>query len=248
MSDKDRNLKEMWAKADHFMETTNYESKTIEQFISKRSTSTAEYIKKMIFLDIALKSLGVIILGIDIFLYYGTINVTSVCVTGIALLIILVLFQFKLLNQFSQIADYGQTPKEKLASMLTYLRNRFYTTLLAISSTYLFIFISGSLLYFYATYGQVRPLDGQDIIVFSMFILLGIVFNFIVNYKQVAFQIKHIEACLSDLNDSTLPLVLSNIEIQRKQDRTNKLLLMLVLLIGFVLLIAIFKNIGFLIR
>ena len=238
----------MWNKAENFMAGSDYESETIERFISKRSNSTAEYIKKMIFLDIALKSLGVVVLGIDIFLYYGTINVTSVCVIGIALLIILVLFQFKLLNQFTQIADYGQTPKDKLASMLTYLRNRFYTTLLAISSTYLFIFISGTLLYFYATYGQVRPLDGQDIIVFSILIILGIVFNFIVNQKQVAYQVKHIEACLSDLNDNTLPLVLSNIETQRKQDRTNKTLVMLVLIIGFVLLIAIFKNIGFLIR
>lgn len=248
MSDKDKNLKEMWANAEGFIETTSYESKTIEHFISKRSTSTAGYIKKMIFLDIALKWLAIIIFGIDIFLYYGTMNVTSVCVIGVALLFILVLFQFKLLNEFTQIAHYGQTPKDKLASMLTYLRNRFYTTLLAISSTYLFIFISGSLLYFYATYGHVRPLDGQDIIVFSIFILIGIVFNLIVNYKQVAYQIKHIEACLSDLNDNTLPLVLSNIETQRKQDRTNKILLMLVLVIGFVLLIAIFKNIGFLIR
>jgi hypothetical protein len=248
MKNNDKYLKDMWNKAESLIGREDYESNTIERFISKRSNSTAAYIKKMIFLDIALKSLAVIILGIDIFLYYGTINVISVCVTGIVLLIILVLFQFKLLNQFSQIADYGQTPKEKLASMLTYLQNRFYTTLLAISSTYLFVFISGSLLYFYATYGQVRPLDGQDIIVFSIFIIFGIGFNFIVNYKQVAYQIKHIEACLSDLNDNTLPLVLNNIEIQRKQDRTNKLLLMLVLIIGFVLLIAVFKNIGFLIR
>ena len=248
MKDNDKYLKDIWNKAESLMGSEDYESNTIERFISKRSNSTSAYIKKMIFMDIALKSLAVIILGIDIFLYYGTTNVISVCVTGIALLIILVLFQFKLLNQFSQIADYGQTPKEKLASMLTYLQNRFYTTLLAISSTYLFVFISGSLLYFYAPYGQVRPLDGQDIIVFSILILFGIVFNFIVNYKQVAYQIKHIEACLTDLNDNTLPLVLNNIEIQRKQDRTNKLLLMLVLVVGFVLLIAIFKNIGFLIR
>jgi len=248
MKNNDKYLKDMWNKAESLMGSEDYGSNTIERFISKRSTSTAAYIKKMIFLDIALKSLTVIILGIDIFLYYGTMNVISVCVTGIALLIILLLFQFKLLNQFSQIADYGQTPKEKLASMLTYLQNRFYTTLLAISSTYLFVFISGSLLYFYATYGHVRPLDGQDIIVFSILILFGIGFNFIVNYKQVVYQVKHIKACLSDLNDNTLPLVLNNIEIQRKQDRTNKLLLMLVFVIGFVLLIAVFKNIGFLIR
>ncbi len=248
MSDNDKNLKDMWNKAGNFMGTPDYGSETIERFISKRSNSTAQYVKKMMFIDIAVKSLVVVVLAIDIFLYFKTMNVLAVCIMAIILLVSLIFFQFKMLNQFSQIADYAQTPKEKLASMLTYLRSRFFTTLLAISSTYIFIFLSGMLLYFYATYGQVRPLDGQDIIVFSIFIIFGIVFNFIVNQKQVAYQIKHIEACLSDLNDNTLPLVLSNIETQRKQDRINKVLVLLVLVFGFVLLLVVFKNIGFLVR
>ncbi len=248
MIDNDKNLKDMWSKAENFMGASDYGSETIERFISKRSTSTAEYIKKMIFIDIAVKSIVVVVLAIDIFLYFKTMNVLAVCITSIILLVSLILYQFNMLNQFSQVADYAQTPKEKLASMLTYLRSRFFTTLLAISSTYIFLFISGMLLYFYAVYGQVRPLGGQDIIVFSIFIIFGIVFNFFVNQKQVAYQIKHIEACLSDLNDSTLPLVLSNIETQRKHDRTNKVLVLLVLVFGFVLLLVVFKNIGFLVR
>ena len=248
MNDNDKNLKDMWNKAENFMAGPDYESDTIERFISKRSNSTAEYIKKMIFIDIAVKLLAILVLAIDIFLYFKTMNVLAVCITAIILLVSLVLYQFNMLNQFSQVADYTQTPKEKLASMLTYLRSKFFTTLLAISSTYIFIFISGMLLYFYAVYGQVRPLDGQDIIVFSIFIIVGIIFNFIVNQKQVAYQIKHIEACLSDLNDNTLPLVLSNIETQRKNDRTNKVLVLLALVFGFVLLLIIFKNIGFLIK
>ena len=248
MNDNDKNLKAMWNKAENVMETSDYGSETIERFISKRSNSTAQYVKKMMFVDIAVKSLVVVVLAIDIFLYFKTMNVLAVCITAIILLISLILYQFKMLNQFSQVADYAQTPKEKLASMLTYLRSRFFTTLLVISSSYPFMFISGMLLYFYAVYGQVRPLDGQDIIVFSIFIIIGIVFNFIVNQKQVAYQIKHIEACLSDLNDNTLPLVLSNIETQQKQDRTNKTLIFLVFVIGFILLLVIFKNIGFLVR
>lgn len=248
MKDYDNNLKEMWNKTENVMGVSSYESDTIERFISSRSTSTAQKIKNMIFLDIAVKLLVIVLLGIDLFLYFGTMNVTIVCVTGIVLLTSLVLFQFKMLNQFSQIANYGQTTKEKLTSMFTYLRSRFFTTLLVISSTYLFIFISGMLVYFYATYGQVRPLDGQDIIVFSIFIIFGLVFNFIVSQKQIAFHIKHIETCLSDLNDSILPLVLSNIETQRKQDKTNKVLVLLVLVFGFVLLLVIFKNVGFLVK
>ena len=236
----------MWNKAENLLSTSEYERSTIEKFISKRSNSTAQKIKNLIFLDIGLKFLILIFLGIDLFLFMGTLNVIAVCVTAVALLIPLTAFQFKMLNRFSKISDYGQSTKDKLSSMLTYLRSGFFSTLLAISSSYLFMFIAGMLLYYYAAYGYVRPLDGQDIIVFSIFIIVGLAFNFYVNRKQVDYQIKHLETCLSDLNDSSLEMVSTNLEKQRKQDIANKVLLFLVLVFGFVLLLAVFKNIVFL--
>lgn len=238
----------MWNKAENLLGASEYESSAIEKFISKRSNSTAQKMKNMIFLDLGLKALIFFVLIVDIFLFWGTVNVVAVCVSGIVLLLPLFLFQYKMLNRFVRIADYGQTTKEKLASMLTYLRSGFFSTLLAISSSYPFMFVAGMLLYFYAAYGYVRPLDGQDIIVFSIFIIFGLVFNFVVNQKQLAYQIKHLETCLSDLNDSSLEMVSTNLERQRKQDMTIKILLMLVIVFGFVLLIAVFKNIGFLIK
>ncbi|WP_346855163.1 hypothetical protein [uncultured Draconibacterium sp.] len=248
MNDNDKNLKAMWNKAENLAGASNYESSTIERFLSGRSVSIAHGIRKMIFMDIALKTLVIIVLAIDIFLYLGTANVTTICVLGIVLLALLIWYQFQMLNRFSEIADNGQTTREKLGSMLTYLRTRFYSTLLTISSTYLFVFIAGTLVYFYSTYGQVRPMDGQDIIVFTGFIIAGIVFNFIVNKAQIKYQVKHLELCLSDLNDDALNVVSNNIVTQQKQDRINKVFLMLVLVIGFVLLIALFKNAGFIVK
>ena len=248
MINNDKYLKDMWNKAENLLSTSDYESSSIEKFISKRSNSTAQKVKNLIFLDIAVKFASLLVLGIDIFLFIRTFNVIAVCITAIILLVPLILFQFRMLNRFSKISDFGQSTKEKLASMLTYLRSGFFSTLLAISSTYPFMFIAGMLLYFYAAYGYVRPLDGQDIIVFSIFLVFGLVFNFYVNRKQVDYQIKHLETCLSDLNDNSLEMVSTNLEKQRKQEITNKILLMIVLVFGFVLLIAVFKNIGFLIK
>ena len=244
----DKNLKDMWNKAEDLMGASGYESESIERFVSGRSNSTAQKVKNMVFIDIAVKSVVLLILVIDIFLYIGTPNVIAVCFAATVLLVSLILFQFKMLNRFSKIADYGQSTRKKLVLMLTYLRSGFFSTLLAISSSFPFMFISGMLVYFYAEYGYVRTLDNQDIIVFSIFLVFGIVFNFIMNQKQVAYQVKHLEACLSDLNDSSLAMVSTNLELQRKQDTTNKILLMLVLVFGFVLLLVVFKNIGFLIK
>ncbi|MDX1284296.1 MAG: hypothetical protein R3182_04770 [Draconibacterium sp.] len=248
MMENDKYLKDMWNKAENLLGSSEYERSTIERFISKRSNSTAEKIKKMIYMDIFLKSVFLLVLIVDIFLYTGTANVIAVCITSIALLIPLILFEFKMLSRFSKIIDYGQSTKQKLAAMLTYLRSEFFSTLLAISIGYPFMFIAGMLVYFYSVYGRVRPLDGQDIIVFSTIIIAGLAFNFYINRKQVDYQIKHLETCLSDLNDSSLQMVSDNLERQRKQDMTNKVLLFIVLIFGFVLLLVIFKNIGFLIH
>jgi hypothetical protein len=246
--ENDKYLKDMWNKAENLLGSSDYESSTIERFISKRSNSTAQKVKNMIYVDIVLKSVVLLVLIIDIFLYLGTMNVIAVCVISIVLLTSLILFEFKMLNRFTEIVDYGKSTKQKLASMLTYLRSGFFSTSLGISIGYPFMFIAGTLLYFYSAYGYVRPLDGQDIIVFSIFIFAGLAFNFYVNRKQVDYQIKHLETCLSDLNDSSLEMVSNNIEIQRKQDITNKILLFIVLAFGFVLLLVVFKNIGFLIH
>ena len=240
----DEILKNMWNKTENVIGTSNYESNKIERFTASRSDSVAQKIKTMLQFDVALKTIVGLMLAVDALLYVNTSMVLIICIIGIVILISLILFQFKVLKRFSGIADYGQSTKDKLSEMLTFLRSRFFTALLSIASSYIFVFISGSLLYFYAVYGQVRALDGIDIIVFSVFIIIGIVLNFFVNFGQVKFQIKHLESCLSDLNDNVLFIVTQNIETQQKQDRTMKYLLGLVLVFGFVLLIAILKKIG----
>lgn len=244
----DKKLKDMWNKAETLMEASAYASSSIEQFISGRSNDTTKKIRNMIIFDLVVKALALCALAIDFVLYFGTANIMAVTVAGVAILIPLIFMQYKLLNRFSEAADNGQTTRNKLASMLTYLKTKFFTTLLSLSGTYLFVFIAGSLLYFYAAYDYVRPLDGVDFVVFLGFIVIGIVFNFFVNRGQVKYHIKHLETCLKDLNDKNLKLVSENIELQRKRDRSNKILLALVLVLGILLLVIVFKNIGFIVK
>ncbi len=246
MIDNDKNLKDMWNKAGSLMGGTDYESESIGRFISGRSTSVTEKIRKMIQLDIALKILFTMVLLIDGILYFNIQPVVSlVCLAGVVIAIPLAILQSKVLKQFNQIADYGQSTKEKLARMLTFLRNRFFNAILSISSTGIFLYISGLLMYFFLTYGELRRLGNMDVFVFSTFLIIGVVMNFTIYYAQVKYHIKHIEACLSDLNDNILAVVTGNIETQQKQDRTTKVLLYIVLIFGFIVLIAVLKKLGF---
>ena len=246
MNDNDKNLKDMWNKAGNLMGGSDYESDTIGRFISGRSTSVTDKIRKMIQLDIVLKILFATVLLIDGILYLNIQpTVSMVCLAGVVIAVPLALLQFRVLKQFNQIADYGQSTKEKLARTLTFLRNRFFNVILSISATGIFLYISGLLMYFFLTYGELRRLDNMDVFVFSTFLITGVIINFAVNYGQVRYHIKHIEACLSDLNDNVLAVVTSNIEAQQKQDRTTKVLLYFVFIFGFIVLIAVLKKVGF---
>ncbi|HYQ58034.1 MAG TPA: hypothetical protein VEP89_11895 [Draconibacterium sp.] len=235
-------LKTMWNKAENLIGGSEYNSSNIEHFLTGRSHSTAQMIKNMIYMDLIIKGVVIIALLIDSILYSGTGNVMAACIGGIILLTGLGYYQLNLLKRFTKIADHGQTTHDKLVSMLTYLKTRFTSTLASISITYVFIFIAGSLTYYYIIYGMVRPLDLIDITVFLGFILIGIAFNFFTFRAQVQYHVKHLETCLSNLDDHNLVLISEIIEKQRKQDRIIKLLLMLVLVFGLVLLVAVFMN------
>ena len=235
----------MWNKAEDVHPGSDYESTAIEQFISSRSGSVTEKVKKMLQLDIGLKLLVAFVFVIDILIYLHTQTVVLICLTGILLIVPLVLFEFSVIKRFTMVSDSSQNTKEKLSGVLTFLRSRFFTALLSIASTYIFIFISGILLYFHTVYGFVRPLNNQDIFVFSVLIMAGIVFKFLINNSQVKFYIKHLELCLTDMNETIFAIVSDKIEVERKKDHTTKMLVGMVLIFAFILLIVVSKNIGF---
>ncbi len=244
MNNKNHKLKAMWSKTENLIGSSKYDSSKIESFLSGRSHSTGQYVRKMIYTDLVMKSLVIIVLLVDSILYAGTNNVVAVCAGGALLLAGLIYYQVKILNRFTEIADHGQTTRDKLVSMLTYLKTRFTSTLISLSITYLFIFVSGSLAYFYAVYGKVRTLDWIDIVVFLTFILIGIGFNFFTFRAQIQYHIKHLETCLSDLNDNNMLVVSELIGQQQKQDRINKLVLMLILVFGFTVFAVLLKKFG----
>ena len=79
----------------------------------------------------------------------------------------------------------------------------------------------------------------MDIWVFSTICLIGIVMNFVTNNSMVNYQKKHLELCLSDLNENSLELVAQNIETRQKMDHIIKILVAIALVLGLFLVIVI---------
>ena len=237
-------LKQVWRKAGKEMNSQAYSSATLEQFINSRSTSIGAKINQLLRVDIFMKSAVLVSLLVNVYWYFDTPSVLSVCLAAILLLVGLTHFEFKTMERFNEITDLGDSAKDNLSSMLTFLQSRFETSTLAVASTHLFLFTSGCLIYFYLVYGQVRPLDGTDYFVFGVLYLIGIIWGIAATKGQVKYHVKHLKACLSDLNENVLSVVSSHIETQRKQDKMMKTLLMLLVVFGFVVLIAVLKQIA----
>jgi hypothetical protein len=237
-------LKQVWRKVGKEMNSQVYSSATLEQFINSRSTSIGAKVKQLLQIDIFIKSALFVSLLFNVYLYFDTPTILSVCLVAILLLAGLTYFESKTMERFNEVTDPSKSAKDNLASMLTFLQSRFETSTLAVASTHLFGFTSGVLIYFYLVYGRVRPLEAMDYFVFGVFYLIGIIFGIAVTKGQVKYHIKHLKACLSDLNENVLSVVSSHIEDQRKQDKVMKILLMLLVAFGFVVLIVVLTKIA----
>lgn len=143
---------------------------------------------------------------------------------------------------FKRSADPGRSSRDNLTSLLTFLKRKFPFSALMSATSYIFGFVPRMLLYFILAYGYLKPFQPMAYFVYSFICLTGMIFSFILDMRQVRYHIKHIRICLSDLNDNALAMVSENIESKRKQDTTIIVLTQVVILLGFIVLIAILKS------
>ena len=241
----DKRLKDLWETGREEDYNSEYQIRDIQRFISKKSNSVIEKIRKLLHFDIGLKLIIAFFLLVNVFIFFRIqVLVAYICLLLLPLLIVLILFNFGMLRQFQNIADYGQNTRDKLSQLMIFLKGRFFLALLSIASTYLFGFTAGVLQYFYWTYGYVRSLDNMDIFVFSFICLLGIIMNYATYSSMVRYQVKHLELCLSEFNEGTLLIVSQNIEERQKQDRLIKILLTIAIAFGLIVFIAVLKGLG----
>ncbi len=235
----------MWNSVEYFLGASEYQSTTIERFISGRSNSIANKFTTMMRKDIITKMVIMALLIFDVFLFMEVQStIAMICGVALVLMVPLVLFESKILKTFNEISMTTSSTKDKLAEMMSFLKRHTFATLTSTASSYLFGYNAAMLLYFFVEYGQLRRIGTIDIFVFPSICLLGIIITTVLNNNTIKYQIKHIELCLSDLNEDILPLLSKNIEKQQKTDYKMNLLIALAVLLAFLVLIAVLKEMG----
>jgi len=240
---KEDNLKDIWNLINEPNEPTVSWQSPKSQFIISRSKSVQNKIRRMLHKDLIVKTVSGLAFILTLLLYRETENVIYICVVGLLFQAIMVTIEVKLLQQFNSVSDLGQNTRDNLSGILTLLKRKTHLYEITIASTQVMVFVPGLLIYFFIMYGQVKYLAPFDYFVFSVLVLIGTVITYLRVRSQLKFHIRHITASITDLNENTLEFVMNTIEKQRKQDDLIKGLVGLLLIIGFVALLAILKAI-----
>jgi hypothetical protein len=88
--------------------------------------------------------------------------------------------------------------------------------------------------YFYFKYGEIRPFQWDDYLVFSLTMLIGFGLGVTVQIAQYRFQIRQLESCLQEIDEETMTTF--TIREQRNKKRRLVLIFVLALVCGLLLL------------
>jgi hypothetical protein len=236
-------LKNGWENIDEFAGIPGIGITSVEKFVQGRSLSIAGKVRGIFVRDFIFKTLACLFIIPNLFLYRNDFEIWLInAILGI-LLVVFTLLGLKFFREFKRSADPARSSRENLTALLTFLTRRFPYAAVIAATTYICTFLPGILLYFVAVYGYLKPFTGETYVVFSFLGILGTVSGCVLDIRSVRHHIQHIRICLSDLNDNALALASQNIEMKRKMDHMKVILIQVLILLGFLGLIVIFKNV-----
>ena len=236
-------LRNGWENIDEYLGIPGYGITSVEKFIRGRTVSIYEKVRGIYVRDFIIKSVSCLFIISNLILYRDYKIILIINTILLLLLIGSALVQINYFGLFKKSADPGRSSRDNLTSLLTFLKRKFPVSALMAAVSYMYGYIPGILLYFMVAYGYLKPFTPMSYFVYSFIFLIGIIFGYTWDIRQVRYHIKHIRICLSDLNDNALAMASETIESKRKQDSTIIVLIQVALLLGFIVLIAILKSV-----
>jgi len=127
--------------------------------------------------------------------------------------------------------------RSSLEKRISFYHERYIKSLYIGAISNALVFVSGSLYYFYFKYGEIRPLDLVDILVFGTAIIIAFVFGAVIQIAQHNYQVRQLESCLQEIDEDSMTM------LTIKEQRNKKLRLFFIALIALIcglLLLAYF--------
>ncbi|MCK5067052.1 MAG: hypothetical protein KAR16_06430 [Bacteroidales bacterium] len=229
-------LKSAWKNEQGF-ENKTLSQTDIEKFLQKKSKDITHLFKVGLTIDVVLKSIiGVSLMGI-IILFSGNQQMVISMTAILGLILWAIWFQLKMYRSIPQTGMSEPAIRTSLEARIQFYHQRYVKSLYIGALSNSLFFISGSLYYFYFKYGEIRPMDIVDFLVFGTAIIIAFVIGAVAQIAQHNFHVKQLESCLQEIDEETMTA------LTIKEQRNKKLKLFFIALTALVcglLLLAYF--------
>ncbi len=221
-------LKTAWKNEQGF-ENKKLSENDIQKFLGQKSRDITQLFRKGLTFDVVLKTLiGISLIGIMI-LYAGNQRMLIAMAALLALLCWTIWFQWKMYRKIPRDTVSPPVVRTSLENRIRFYRKRYVKSLYIGALSNVLIFVSGSLYYFYFKYGEVRPLDLTDYLVFTAAVLLAFALGAWAQIAQHNFQVRQLESCLKEIDEDAMTM------LTLKDQRNKRLRLIFIALTALIL-------------
>lgn len=212
----------------------------IENFLGRKSRDISRLFRKGLLFDIVMKSvIGLSLLGI-LFLFRGNQSILLMISVVLLFTTWTIFYQWRKIGRIPESGGPDPVIRTSLENKVNYYYQHYIKSIyVGALSNSLFV-LSGMLYYFYFKYGEIRPFQWDDYLVFALVLLLSFVIGAVAQVKQHNFQVKQLESCLQEIDEESISAL--TIRDQRNKKRRMTLLFVLALLCGLVLLAFLIFN------
>jgi len=226
-------LKKAWKNEQGFQNKKLSEN-DIQQFLQQKSGDITQLFRKGLIFDGVLKSLvGISLVGIMI-LYAGNQRMLVAMAALLLLLCWTLWFQWKMYRKIPREMVSPPVVRTSLENRIQFYRKHYVKSLYIGALSNVLILVSGFLYYFYFRYGEVRPLDLKDYLVFTAAMLLAFAMGAGAQIAQHNFQVRQLESCLKEIDEDAMTVL----TLQEQRNKRLRLIFMALtaLILGLLLL------------
>lgn len=211
----------------------------IEKFLQKKSRDITRLFKTGLAMDMILKGIiGASLIGI-LLLFSGNRQLFYAMIAVLAVILWAIWFQVKMYRRVPSGDMAKPDLRTALEARIQFYHQHYVKSLLIGAISNSLIFLSGSLYYFYFKYGEIRPLDLVDYLVFGIAIILAYVLGAVAQIAQHRFQIGQLESCLQEIDEDSMTA------LTLKSQRNKRLRLFFMALLALVCGLLLFAFLVF---
>ena len=226
-------MKAAW-KSEKSFEDHRLSEEDIERYLHKGSKDISQLFRKGLYFDIFLKGLSaaaLVALGV---LFRENLNLILL-IAGILLITFWTIrYQWLLIGKIPEIHATSPVIRTTLEQRISFYHRHYIKSLYVGAFSNVLLIFSGMLYYFYFKYGELRPMQWDDYLVFAAVILIGYFFSAYIQIAQHNFQVRQLESSLREIDENSLNSY--TVRQQRNRKRRMILIFVLALICGLLLL------------